>query len=165
MNKNTGYRQMLRDRCPKVVNFALKWCKAKEKWLDYVYKEQIWILKSKKERLAQTKAILGITADGHKFNFHDTIFWKGLMPDEVLYWKYVEEWVNFFMQNYMCIEEAYRISSEVGRSIEQRKLEIMNNWLIDLCPTDSDSPEEVIRKTQYVNDLADFLIDCCEGEQ
>ena len=59
MKKNTGYREMLRDRCPKVVNYALKWCKAKERWLNYVYDNQIWPLKSKKERLNQTKLILG----------------------------------------------------------------------------------------------------------
>ena len=59
MEQNTSYKKMLRDRCPKTVNLALKWCKAKEKWLNHVYKNQIWILSNKKERLNQTKAILG----------------------------------------------------------------------------------------------------------
>lgn len=165
MNKNTGYRQMLRDRCPEVVSFALKWCKAKEKWLDYVYKEQIWILKSKKERLKQTKLLLGINGKYRNFNFHDTIFWKGLTPDELYYWTYVESWVNFFMINYMCMENAYSISKECGRSIEERKLELMKNYLINLCPEKTDSEEEINRKTKYVNDLTDYLIDCFEGKQ
>ena len=35
--KKQGYKEMLRDRCPEVVNFALKWCKAKERWINHVY--------------------------------------------------------------------------------------------------------------------------------
>lgn len=29
--KKPGYREMLRDRCPKMVDYALKWQKSKEK--------------------------------------------------------------------------------------------------------------------------------------
>lgn len=163
MNKNTGYKQMLRDRCPKVVSYALKWCKAKEKWLNYVYKEQIWILSNKKERLTQTKLILGIKNGKHEFSFHDTIGWKELTPEEVYYWTYVESWVDFFTQKYMYIENAYTISITCGRSIEQCKYEIMSNWLLDLCPKTTDDKKTIEKKNQYVNDLTDYLIDCFEG--
>ena len=163
MKKNTGYREMLRDRCPKVVSYALKWCKAKEKWLDYVYKEQIWILGSKKERLVQTKAILGITEKGKNFNFHNTIYWDGLSPNELYYWKYVESWVDFFVKKYAYIENAYIISIQNGKSIKECKLEIMKNWLIKMCPLTTDTKEEIDRKTKYVNNFTDYLIDCFEG--
>ena len=163
MNKNTGYRQMLRDRCPKVVSYALKWCKAKEKWLDYVYKNQIWPLSSKKERLNQTKLILGIQGNSHHFDFYNTICWKDLTPEEVHYWKYVCSWVDFFRSKYMYIENAYAVSIASGKSIRKCKFEMMKKWLIDFCPKKTDSEEEIKDKTIYVNNLADFLIDCFEG--
>ena len=37
MNNTTGYKGMLRDRCPQVVNYALKWQKAKERWINHTY--------------------------------------------------------------------------------------------------------------------------------
>lgn len=160
---NTGFREMLRDRCPKVVSYALKWCKAKEKWLDYVYNEQIWILASKKERLNQTKLILGIHDKKQEFNFHDTIVWKGLSPEDVYFWSYVETWVNFFVSKYAYIENTYAISITTGKSIADIKYEIMKDWLIQLCPKQDDTEEEIEDKTKYVNDLTDYLIDCFEG--
>lgn len=165
MKKNTGYREMLRDRCPKVVNYALKWCKAKERWLNYVYDNQIWPLKSKKERLNQTKLILGIVNGKHEFDFHNTICWKDITPEEVYYWTYVENWVTFFQEKYQYIENMYQNSIILGKPIEVCKFEIMKNYLIQLCPKSDDSEEEVIEKSQYVNDLTDYLIDCFDGNQ
>ena len=34
---------MLRDRCPATVNFALKYCNAKERWIDHAYSQFIKI--------------------------------------------------------------------------------------------------------------------------
>ena len=160
MTNNTGYRQMLRDRCPKVVSYALKWCKYKEKWLDYVYKNFIWIYSSKKERLNATKTILG---EKGKFNFHNTIDWTELTLEESYTWKWVESWINFFTSKYAYIENAYLISSARGKDIRECKYEIMKNFLKDLCPYTSDSDEIKASKNKYVNDLTDFLIDCFEG--
>lgn len=161
MKKNTSYREMLRDRCPKVVSYALKWCKAKEKWLDYVYDNQIWFLGSKNERLKQTKLILGIKEDGKReFDFDKTICWKDLTVEEHAYWDYVSHWVRFFMKHYAYIENAYRTSEEAGKSIKEIKLYIITKWLKDLCPTSEDSDEVKKEKNQYINSLTDYLIDC-----
>lgn len=160
MKQNTGYRQMLRDRCPKVVSFALKWCKAKEKWLDYCYKNWIWIYSSKKERYAAAKLLIG---EKYKFDFHSTIDWLSLTPEELYDWKHVEEWVRFFQTKYDFIQNTYLISSSIGKSVEYCKYEIMKKYLIDLCPRTTDSEEIKADKTKYVNQLTDFLIDCIEG--
>ena len=162
---NTGYRELLRDRCPRVVSQALKWCKAKELWLDYVYKEQIWPISSKKERLNQTKLILGIGTDGKQhFDFHSTIEWKSLKPEDVYDWAYVESWVNFFVKKYAYIENTYIISKTYGKTIEEIKLEIMKSHLMEFCPRTDDNEQTKIEKSQYVNDLTDFLIDCFDGK-
>lgn len=163
MKNNTGYREMLRDRCPKVVSYALKWCKSKEAWLDYVYKTQIWIFSSKKERLNQTKLILGIDGKVQKFDFDSTIFWEGLNQDERANWKRVSGWVKFFVTNYAYIENTYNISKSLGKDIVQCKIEIISRWLTSFCPTPQDDVETVEKKNKFVNELTDFLIDCFEG--
>lgn len=160
MTKNTGYRQVLRDRCPKVVGFALKWCKAKEKWLDHCYKNWVWIYSSKKERYKATKLVIG---EKYKFNFHDTIDWNSLTPEELYEWKHIEEWVRFFQLKYDLIQRSYLDSKEAGKSIQFCKYEIMKGYLLDLCPRTTDSEETKNNKTKYVNQLTDFLIDCIEG--
>ena len=47
---NTSYREMLRDRVPTVVSFALKWCKAKNAWIEHAYENSIGIYTEKKDR-------------------------------------------------------------------------------------------------------------------
>ena len=72
--KKPGYREMLRDRCPKVVNYALKWCKAKEKWIDHVYFNFIKIYAEKDQRNNATRIALGISeGNQYTFDFEKTI--------------------------------------------------------------------------------------------
>lgn len=162
MKNNTSFREMIRDRCPEVVSLALKWCKAKEKWLDYVYKERVWILKSKKERLKATKALLDLESKHRNFDFKSTIVWENLQGDELKFWKQVAIIVDFFVTNYAYIKNGYNISVESGKSLKDRKVEVIQQ-MSQFYPTEDDSDEEKDRKSQFVNDLADYLIDCFEG--
>lgn len=164
MLNNTGYRQMLRDRVPKFVSFALKWCKAKEAWLDHVYKNFIWIYTSKKERLAQTRRVLGITNPKVKnFIFADTIDWENLDREETAYWKNVASWVSWFQKTVPLIEEEYKISKQKGADIVDLKRIIMLNWLSAYFPTKEDSAEVRKKKNKFINNLVDYLIDCFEN--
>ena len=53
-----GYRQMLCDRMPQTLDIALRWCKAKNKWVDYVYDNTIKKY-PQKERSRAVKQVLG----------------------------------------------------------------------------------------------------------
>ena len=162
MKKNTGYREMLRDRCPKTVSFALKLCKTKEAWLDHVYKNWIRLYCDKKERLKATKIILGYTNKGRQFVFKDTIAWDNLTDEETKFWKNVESWVSWFQKEYPYIENGYSISKKIGKSIEQIKVEIMSTYLKNMCPTTEDDAKTREKKNQQINNFVDFLIDCFE---
>lgn len=59
MKKSTGYKEMLRDRCPFVLNAALKWCKAKDKWIDYIYYTHVKKY-PKNQRSLAVKRVLGL---------------------------------------------------------------------------------------------------------
>ena len=104
---------MLRDRTPKVVIFALKWCKVTDAWLDHVYNNWIWIYKSNEERLKATRSLLGLDSK-EGFKFEDTIAWDSLTPEEKTEWKRVAEWVSWFCNTVPNIKEEYEISKNKG---------------------------------------------------
>ena len=151
MKKNTGYREMLRDRCPKLVNYALKWCKAKEKWLDHVYNNWIWIYSSNEERYGAAKAILGIHGKKMQFNFVDTILWDNMSSEEKDYWTKVCGWVSWFQKEYQFIENEYSISMKNGYDIVDIKRGIMINHLYDMCPTAEDDAKTRKYKNKKIN--------------
>lgn len=133
-----SYKQMLRDRMPATLSLALKWCKAKERWINYVYDR--WIKPyPKNQRSNVVKIVLGTkrayTLDEIKFHFAmmgKTI--KTPIPNEALYfefkntidlsfngsdveyWKYVISWVNWFKKNMAYIQNDYEISKKTGTS-------------------------------------------------
>ena len=155
---------MLRDRVPKFVSFALKYCKAKEAWLDHVYKNFIWVYVSKKERLAETRRVLGITNPKRpNFVFEDTIDWDNLDQKEKAYWKNVASWVSWFRNWHLRAENAYTNSLKVGRDINAIKFELMRDYLPDMCPTKEDSAEIREKKNKEINAFVDFLIDTFEN--
>jgi hypothetical protein len=165
MKNQTGYRQMLRDRLPKLVDFALKWCKAKESWLDHVYHNFIWLYSDNNERLAQTRLLLGYKENKQprEFVFADTIDWDNLNQEEEKRWKTVASWVSWFQCTVPLIEDEYKISKTKGAELIDLKRTIMLNWLSDYFPTKEDNAKEREQKNAYVNKLADYLIDCFEN--
>ena len=100
-----GYKAMIRDRCPRTVDLALKWCYAKTKWVEYVYSTFVWFLKDKKDRDAQVRALLGYHTGG--FVFDKTIEWDSLTKEESEYWTNVSAWVNFFTKETLAIADMY----------------------------------------------------------
>lgn len=161
--KRTGYREMLRDRCPKVVSLALRWCNAKEKWLDHVYKSFIWIYSDNNERLKATKTVLGLDSK-RGFVFEDTIDKDNLSKEDESFWKNVTLWVSWFQKRYAYVENTYRISKQKDKDLSDIKLEIMTKYLKSMCPTKNDSKEVQETKNQQINRFVDFLIDCFENK-
>ena len=153
---------MLRDRVPKVVNFALKWCKVKESWLDHVYYHWIWLYSSNEERLYATRTILGLNKNPVEFIFADTIDWENISSEEELRWKRVANWVSWFQKEYQFIENEYSDSIEKGCDIIDIKRGIMLNYLYDMCPTAKDDAKTRKKKNKKINEFVDFLIDCFE---
>jgi coenzyme F420-reducing hydrogenase alpha subunit len=156
---------MLRDRVPKLVNYALKWCKCKEKWLDHVYSNWIWIYSKKDMRDNATRDILGLDAKGKptKFKFEDTILWDDLTKKEKSYWESVSKWVSWFQKEYQYVKNSYDISKACGKDIREIKYDIMIIYLYNMCPTEEDTPEERQEKNEYINNFVDYLIDCFEN--
>lgn len=98
---------MLRDRVPLLVNLALKWCKAKECWINHVYDNFVNIYVDKEQRYEATRIVLGISGKYRNFEFNKTIAWDNLTDEETKSWKTVEDWVNWFQNYAMSIKEEY----------------------------------------------------------
>ena len=112
-----GYKEMLRDRTSKMqaVDLALKYCGAKTRWIDHVYRYFIGIYTSKKERNQATRIALGISNKNRFFDFGKTISWDNLDGDEHEYWSTVGEWVEWFQKNLLSVEQDIRF----GATVEQ----------------------------------------------
>ena len=155
---------MLRDRTPKFVNFALKFCKVKEAWLNHVYKNWIWLYVSNEERLAATRSVLGYKKGmPREFVFEDTIAWDSLSPEESKEWKRIAKWVSWFQCTVPTIWDQYKDSKQKGAELIDLKRTIMLNWLSEYFPTTEDDAKTRKMKNKFVNELADYLIDCFEN--
>lgn len=161
--KSTGYKEMLRDRCPQVVNYALKWQKAKERWINHAYNQFIKIYCNNEERKHTTRIILGIAKFYRNFEFDKSIDWENLTPEEETYWKRVSSWVRWFTERYAYIENTYQISKKCGKDDFTTKVELINLYLSALLPDEDADPEEKQAKYQYVDNLVEFLIKCFDG--
>lgn len=106
--KKGGYKEMLRDRCPRTVSAALIWCKAKQRWIDHVYDSFVrFLMYDKKAKDQQVRTLLGLSKNNRNMEFKDTINWEDLSKEEKEYWKAVSKWVNWFEKNIIVIAELY----------------------------------------------------------
>lgn len=174
MGKTTGYKGMLRDRVPKVVNYALKWQKAKERWINHTYSNFINVYVDKEERKKATRLVLCLKythvkqgkrkyiKEEQNFDFDKSIDWDNLTPEEEVYWKRISSWVRWFRKKYAYIENTYQISRDSNKDEMSIKIDIINGYLTALLPSQDMDEETKQAKYKYVDNLVDFLIKCFE---
>ena len=175
---------MLRDRCPKVVDLALKFTKSKNAWVEHTYTHFVKIIGDKvnnESKLIQkapenkkeiVRALLGIVKGKPKnFIFERSIDWDELTdtndpkdPNTKIYWKRVASWVNWFRTQHAYIQNTYDDSKKIGRSDFDIRIEIINTHLSELMPSRDASEEEKQAKYKFIDRLVDFLIKSFEKE-
>lgn len=129
-----GYKAMIRDRCPQTVDLALKWCKAKTKWVEHVYYHFVWFLVDKEDRNCQVRSLMGIAKHSRDFNFNDTVDWYNIDKEEAEYWSGIAKWVQWFRSNLLVVVETYKTHKSRCESEEQIKQYICTNLFKDLTP-------------------------------
>lgn len=156
-----GYRQMLRDKMPSMMDLALRYCKAKADWIEHCYNNFIRVV-PQEERSTVVKEMLGIakkpgckkvltqddyimlalygykrkqiaTPDKSKlyYTFKETINWDKLEPSEVEFWEGVCKIVDWFSKTYAYIENDYRISKSIGRSSSEIEQELQDKYKLN----------------------------------
>lgn len=129
-----GYKAMIRDRVPNTVDVALKWCKAKTKWVEHVYYHFVWFLVDKEDRNNQVRSLMGIAKYSRGFNFDDTVDWYNIDKEEAEDWSNISKWVKWFEQNLLTVVEVYKTQKLKCASDEQIKQHICTNLFKDLTP-------------------------------
>ena len=174
MKSTSGYKGMLRNRLPTLVNYALKWQKAKERWIDHVYKNFISIYTDKEERKQVTYLIC------KEEDFVKTIDWDNLIAkqydpknidrnNDSLYWKRESTWdtifvlTNWFVNNYESIKDTYESSRSAEIYEFNIKVTLINSHLRLFLPSNDEKEEKKQEMYKFVDDLVDFLINCFEG--
>lgn len=122
-----GYKAMLSDRLPYVVNIALKWCESKGRWVEHVYNTQVKIYVKKSDKDYAVRCVLGIAKRHPEFNFNDTIDWNNLSEDDNSHWKWVSDWVNWFQKSFCDIENIIKTSRLIGM--------LENDIIKEVCTT------------------------------
>ena len=117
--KNTSFKTMLRNRTPLLIDLALKWCKAKDCWINYVYDKWVNIYVDKEQRYQAVRIVLGISGRDRNFDFNKTIDWDDLSEEETESWKSIQEWVEWFQNHATDIKREYE--------------KIMNSYTRDEC--------------------------------
>lgn len=159
-SKTSGYKGMLRDRIPYVVDCALKWQKAKERWIDHAYVNFIRFYCDNNERKQATRIVLGIAKFYREFKFDKSIDWDNLSKEDEAYWRRISSWVDWFTTKYAYMESIYKNNKSIGKDDFSTKVEIVNKYLTSLLPTEDMSEEEQQAKYEYVDKLVDFLMEC-----
>lgn len=150
-----GYKAMIRDRCPYVINIALKWCTefgrlsnkeneetykyaVKTRWIDRVYQENVAIYSTKDDKNSSLRKALGIRNGKQNFNFADSINLENINSrwesGEKKFWIWVNSWVVWFETNYAYIENTYKISrgmSDNWKQIVIAKASYLDGYLDD----------------------------------
>lgn len=98
---------MLQDRLPEMVDLALRWNCAKNRWVNHTYSTFIAILCHKKDRDKATRLILGLHNGKQNMDFHKSIDWDNLSPEWNTYWTNIENWVVWFQKYFWRVEEAW----------------------------------------------------------
>lgn len=129
-----GFKGMLRDQMPLMVNLALKRCKAKEKWINHTYNNFIKIFVDLDLRREATLIVLG-KKKKTVFNFDKTIMWENLSEEDNYYWSCISDWVKWFMKYYAYINNDYDIYASKGILSEiEIKNQLMKSYSLD-CET------------------------------
>lgn len=156
-----GYKAMLRDRMLLTTDLALKRCKCKKAYINYVYdrfvrcvpvelrknavKEVLGLkvaMSSEMIRVLLYKNNIKITSEQAAkipnqlrfFRFRDTIGWEELKKnDPELYkrFKIAASWVEWFRVRFQDVENTYIIGKKTGKSDEQIRLSIADRYRID----------------------------------
>lgn len=154
MKKKSSYREMLRNRVPMSADMALKWCKAKDKWIEHTYKAFIHVFADKSERYKVTCILLGIKGRGRKFVFDRTIDWEGLNKEEYNLWKRVSSWQAWLSKNLIDIEDDYKHAIRMGR-LDSFPVEFIKKYMKASMPKPGDKNYQ--QKLQRIDIFTTFV--------
>ena len=114
-----GFKGMLSDRLPFVVEVALKMCGAKGRWIDHTYKHFIGIYVREEDR---RQAVFKILGPKYQFDFARSIDYDNILDEEREYWNYVQSWVEYVQKMYAIIQTFYDYTKTLNKGMSHKEL-------------------------------------------
>lgn len=145
-----GFRQMISDRMPKTWDMTLRWCKSRQKWIDYFYNTHIKKLNNdyrvKQRNKLKSEKIMGY----FKGTFDTTIETERMMlygsEEEYKHWIWVIDWSKWFCSKTIFIESMLKRMHEDGELPEGLKKAIKEKY-----KTDDELAEFILKYLHYDN--------------
>ena len=105
---NKGYRGMIRDRMPYILDVVLRYFGMKNKWISHVYDNFVKIFKSNDDKDMAVRVTLGISSRYSTFMYDRSINWDNLTEEEQKYWEAVGKVYEWLQKYHITLEQSYK---------------------------------------------------------
>ena len=135
-----GYRKMISDRIPQVWDMTIRWCKCRNRFIEYVYDTvvrpyQTDVMHSRKEKTKLISEQLKNELNPMSTSFRETVRLTKLLTynhtEDYNYWKTVADWNDFFATRALYIKNSCIHSRNKGATTKELIVEISERYKID----------------------------------
>lgn len=117
--KNNGYRGMIRDRMPYILDVVLRYYGAKNKWINHVYDNFVKIFKSNEDKDMAVRVTLGISSRYSIFLYNRSIEWTSLDDEEKKFWKSIGSVYEWLRKYHLNLETSYKSLLREGNTLDE----------------------------------------------
>lgn len=130
-----GFKKMISDRMPKVWDMTLRWCKSRQKWIDYFYITHIRAYNNdyrvKQRNELKRNRIMSYLND----TFDNTIETERIMlygsEEEYKHWTWVISWYKWFGSKLIYIEGMLKNMNKDGVTADDLKKALSEKYKTD----------------------------------
>ena len=135
-----GYRKMISDRIPLVWDMTIRWCKCRNRFIEYVYDNVVRpyktdVMHSRKEKAKLISKQLKDELNPMSTSFRETVRLTKLLTynktEDFNYWKVVADWNDFFATRALYIKSSCIHSRSRGATTKELIVEISERYEID----------------------------------
>ena len=135
-----GYRKMISDRIPQVWDMTIRWCKCRNRFIEYVYDNVVRpyktdVMHSRKEKAKLISKQLKDELNPMSTSFRETVRLTKLLTynktEDFNYWKVVADWNDFFATRALYIKSSCIHSRSRGATTKELIVEISERYEID----------------------------------
>ena len=135
-----GYRKMISDRIPSVWDMTIRWCKCRNRFIEYVYDNVVRpyktdVMHSRKEKAKLISKQLKDELNPMSTSFRETVRLTKLLTynktEDFNYWKVVADWNDFFATRALYIKSSCIHSRSRSATTKELIVEISERYEID----------------------------------
>lgn len=135
-----GYRKMISDRIPPVWDMTIRWCKCRNRFVEYVYNNVVRptrtdVMHTRKEKAKLVPQRIKDELNPKLTSFREAVRLMGLLnynkTEDYNYWKVVADWNDFFATRALYIKNSCVHLRSKGATTKELIAEISERYGID----------------------------------